>query len=52
MDGSFVGSTPARLELGAGTHAVSIKAPGYLEWKRELRVLAGSEVSLQVSLEK
>lgn len=52
VDGSFVGSTPARLELGAGTHAVSIKAPGYLEWKRELRVLAGSEVSLQVSLEK
>lgn len=52
LDGSYVGSTPARLELPAGTYRVSMRLPGYQEWQRELRVLAGSELTLRARLEK
>jgi hypothetical protein len=52
LDGTFVGSTPATLELPAGDYQVSVRLPGYQEWKRELRVLAGSEIALRPRLEK
>lgn len=52
LDGSFVGSTPATLELPAGTYQVSVRLPGYGEWQRELRVLAGSELTVRARLEK
>jgi hypothetical protein len=29
-----------------------VKLPGYQEWQREVRVLAGSEVNLKARLEK
>lgn len=52
LDGSFVSSTPATLELPAGTYKVSVRLPGYQEWQRDLRVLAGSEITLNARLEK
>jgi len=52
LDGSFVSSTPATLELPAGTYVVSVRLPGYGEWQRELRVLAGSELTVRARLEK
>jgi len=52
LDGSFVSSTPATLELPAGTYQVSVRLPGYGEWQRELRVLAGSELTVRARLEK
>ncbi len=52
MDGSFVSSTPATLELPAGTYQVSVRLPGYREWQRELRVLAGSQLTVRARLEK
>ena len=47
LDGRFVGSTPATLEVPAGPHTVSVRWRGQPEWKRELEALAGSQVSLQ-----
>jgi len=52
LDGSFVSSTPATLELPAGTYQVSMRLPGYREWQRELRVLAGSALTVRARLEK
>ena len=52
LDGSFVSSTPATLELPAGIYQVSVRLPGYGEWQRELRVLAGSELTVRARLEK
>ncbi|HXE74020.1 MAG TPA: PEGA domain-containing protein [Candidatus Xenobia bacterium] len=52
LEGTFVGSTPTTLELPAGTYKVVVKLPGYQEWQREVRVLAGSEVNLKARLEK
>jgi hypothetical protein len=52
LEGTFVGSTPTTLELPAGTYKVAVKLPGYQEWQRDLRVMAGSEVNLKARLEK
>ncbi len=52
LDGTFVGSTPATLELPPGDYRVSVQLSGYQEWKRALRVLSGSEVTLRPRLEK
>lgn len=52
VDASFVSSTPATLELPAGTYKVSVRLPGYKEWEREVRVLGGSEITLRARLEK
>ena len=52
LDGTFVSSTPATLELPAGDYQVSVRLTGYQEWKRDLRVLGGSELTLRPRLEK
>lgn len=52
LDGAFVGSTPSTLDLPGGNHQVSVRLAGYEEWMRNLRVLAGSEINLNVKLEK
>ncbi len=49
---SFVGSTPATLELPAGTYKVSVRLAGYKDWQREVQVLGGSELTLRARLEK
>ncbi|HEX2713258.1 MAG TPA: PEGA domain-containing protein [Candidatus Acidoferrales bacterium] len=49
---SFVGSTPAALELPAGTYKVSVRLQGYKDWQREVQVLGGSELTLRPRLEK
>jgi hypothetical protein len=45
VDGSFVGQTPATLNLTAGPHTVAVKH-GNLTWQRSLDVQPGSSVNL------
>jgi PEGA domain len=52
LDGQLIGSTPSILDVPSGDHRVSVRLSGYLEWQRDLRVLAGSELTLQATLEK
>jgi len=52
LDGHYVGSTPSRLALSAGSHAVVISAPGFAPWKRELTVSSGSDLTVNAVLEK
>lgn len=52
VDGKYVGSTPSILSLGVGTHAVEVSLPGFVQWKRELTVSAGSELTVNAVLEK
>jgi hypothetical protein len=52
VDGKFVGSTPSEIEIGAGTHAVTFSMPGFSEWKRDLTVTAGSNLSVNAILQK
>ncbi len=50
VDGSFVGQCPAKLTLPSGRHKLRVFSPGFLDWEREIDVLANSEVSLHVAL--
>lgn len=52
LDGSYVGSTPSAIVLGAGTHSVILSLSGFTPWKRELTVLAGSELTVSAVLQK
>jgi hypothetical protein len=52
VDGSYVGSTPSAIVLGAGTHSVVLSLSGFTQWKRELTVLAGSELTVSAVFQK
>ena len=51
-DGNFAGNTPATLKLTPGKHTIKVAAAGYKDWSREITVSAGSDVSLNATLEK
>ena len=48
LDGAFVGSTPATLQVPAGSHRISVKS-GAREWQRTVEMTAGSSISLNAS---
>jgi hypothetical protein len=52
LDGKYVGSTPSQIELVTGTHVVIFAMPGFMQWKRELTVLSGSELTVNGILQK
>jgi hypothetical protein len=52
VDGRYVGSTPSALGLTTGTHVVVVSMAGFTQWKRELAVEAGSELTVNAVLEK
>ena len=52
LDGRYVGSTPSVLGLTVGTHVVVISMPGFAQWKRELAVASGSELTVNAVLQK
>jgi len=52
VDGALAGSTPSTLSLPAGACTIMVKQAGFQDWQRDLRVLAGSEVSLRATLSK
>jgi hypothetical protein len=52
LDGRYVGSTPSVLGLTTGTHVVVISMAGFAQWKRELAVTAGSDLTVNAVLQK
>jgi hypothetical protein len=52
LDGKYVGNTPSAIGLSTGTHAVVFSMPGFTQWKRDLTVLAGSELTVSALLQK
>ena len=52
VDGGFVGNTPARVKLLPGTHVVEVKKPGCKDYRRQLQITEGSELTLRAVLEK
>ena len=50
IDGKFVGNAPSTLKLSAGAHKIVVKAPGFVDWEREMEVLQDSQVNLKVTL--
>jgi hypothetical protein len=52
VDGSFVGNTPSDIDVTDGEHTVSIQKGGFKPWQRKIKVSNGSNVHLNVELEK
>jgi PEGA domain len=52
VDGKFVGSTPSTLKLSPGDHTISVQASGFKNWQRNITLSAGSDVTLNATLEK
>jgi hypothetical protein len=52
LDGRYVGNTPSTIGLSTGSHVVVLFMPGFVQWKRDLSVGAGSEVNVSASLQK
>src|SRR5262249_50072640 len=52
VDGAFVGNSPAKLHLSEGPHVIEVRKAGHKDYRRELKVIAGSELSLRAALEK
>lgn len=42
VDGSFVGSTPSTINVSPGTHEVTVKKKGFVDWTRKMNVTGGS----------
>ena len=52
VDGLFVGNTPARVMLAEGAHVVEVKKPGCKDYRKQLKITEGSELTLRAVLEK
>jgi TPR repeat protein len=52
VDGAFVGNTPAKLKLAEGPHLVEVRKAGFKEYRKQIQVGEGSELTLRVVLEK
>ena len=51
-DGAFVGNSPASLRLPEGIHVIEVRKTGFVAYRKEVRVLAGSELALRATLER
>ena len=51
-DGAFVGNTPAKLRLTPGPHLIEVKKAGFNDFRKEIQVGEGAELTLRATLEK
>ncbi len=52
VDGESMGYTPAKLKLAPGKHAFRCEKAGYKPWTKEITVTAGSELTLDATLNR
>jgi hypothetical protein len=52
VDGAFVGNTPAKVKLTEGSHVVEVKKSGFKDYRKQITISAGSELTLRAVLEK
>jgi len=52
IDGRYLGSTPSMIRLSTGIHTIQVTLPGFSEWKKDLTVTAGSELTVNAILQK
>jgi hypothetical protein len=52
VDGAFVGNTPAMVKLTEGAHVVEVKRAGFKDYRKEIKITEGSELTLRAVLEK
>ena len=52
VDGSFVGNTPAKVKLAEGPHVIEVKKTGFKDYRKQIKITEGSELTLRGVLEK
>lgn len=52
LDGGFVGNSPAKLKLPEGTHVVEVKKTGFQVYRREIKIVPGSDLTLNPVLQR
>ncbi len=52
LDGVFLGNSPAKVKVAEGLHVFEVKKNGFQNYRRELQVPAGSDLTLVPALEK
>jgi hypothetical protein len=52
LDGKYLGSTPSEIGVSTGSHVVVFSLAGFAEWKRELSVSPGSQLTISAILQK
>lgn len=52
IDGVFVGNTPANVKLMEGAHVIEVKKPGFKDYRKQITVSDGSELTMRAILEK
>jgi PEGA domain len=52
LDGKYVGSTPSEIAVPTGTHVVIFSMPGFIQWKRDLTLTTGSQLTVSAILQK
>jgi len=50
IDGAFVGNTPSTVSVGRGSHQITLKKKGFMEWSKALSVTGGA-IHLNAELE-
>lgn len=51
VDRAFVGNTPAKLKLDPGTHLIEVKRSGFKDYRRQISLKPGSELTLNAALQ-
>lgn len=51
LDGAFVGNAPAKLKLEPGNHLIEVKRPGFKDFRKEIKMTEGSELTLHATLQ-
>lgn len=51
VDGSFVGSTPSKVDVAPGSHVITVKKKGYQSWTRTMNV-SGTGAKINADLEQ
>jgi hypothetical protein len=52
VDGTYVGLTPATMDLIVGKHTVQVSHKGYTDWSKEITILLNSKLTLVASLDR
>ena len=52
VDGAFVGNTAAKVKLAEGSHVVEVKKSGFKDYRKQITISAGSELTLRAVLDK
>jgi hypothetical protein len=52
VDGEFVGNAPAKVKLTEGAHVIEVKKSGFTDYRKQIKITEGSELSLRAVMEK